>query len=57
MTSKIRGTGEMRDNRARSRLRCSRILTGVFDNKNIPKMTITSSQVFDEIAPLEQDFF
>jgi hypothetical protein len=30
MTSKIRGVGEMRCNRARSRLRCTRILTGVF---------------------------
>ncbi len=33
MTFKIQGAGEMRYNRARSRLRYTRILTGFFDGK------------------------
>ncbi len=36
MTSKIRGMGEMRYNRARSRLRCTRILTGDLTVQNSP---------------------
>jgi len=36
MTSKIRGVGEMRYNRARSRPRCTRILTGGFTVKIAP---------------------
>ena len=48
MTSKIRGSGEKRDNRTHSRLRCTRISPGLLMVKTAP-LTITSGMVFGEI--------
>jgi len=45
MTSKIRGAGEMRYNRAHSRLRCTRIPAGVFWRWKPLHLTITSGRV------------